>query len=274
MTDKFTLWSYNYFHLTNGRPEIILNSIWSPGDHDIEEDDVFTSKNDFSGHKLRVGNIPLGTAYIARRMTDEEGATPTQHWTDRWGMEWLMMQFVKEALNFTVEYFNPVGDQWGSIEAETGGWTGLYGGVDSGEYDLGTTFIVNHAWIQCVDPALTYAQNGYLTYATPLPRPLTNVFGILAPFRLSVWICVLISIPAGAAAFLSLSKLEARVSGFRYMTWENLKESTWYCFGTLMWESITRDSNMATAKALGLRSASCIKARKKLANLFLFVKGA
>ena len=55
-------------------------------------------------------------------------------------------------------------------------------------------------------------------------------------------------------AMYTLSNEETRLSGVDLHNWSRMKEAGWYCYGTIIGESITRDTK--SEKAFALRSVA------------------
>ena len=54
----------------------------------------------------------------------------------------------------------------------------------------------------------------------------------------------------------TLSNEETRLSGVDLHNWSRMKEASWYCYGTIIGESITRDTK--SEKAFALRSVAAL----------------
>ena len=54
-----------------------------------------------------------------------------------------------------------------------------------------------------------------------------------------------------SVAMCAIANEEMRLTGFRLDNWDEMRETGWYCFGTFVGESITRDTR--SSKALALR---------------------
>ena len=90
-----------------------------------------------------------------------------------------------------------------------------------------------------------------MAFATPNPRPLPKWIALIAPFHIYVWICVVSSVILASIFMFAISNEETRLSGVDLHNWSSMKEAGWYCYGTVIGESITRDTK--SEKAVSLR---------------------
>ena len=109
----------------------------------------------------------------------------------------------------------------------------------------------------------------FLTFASPLPPESPRYLSLLRPFTPNVWLMIGIFIVCLGVAFLFISKFEVgnvvlfqtfliaftvflkgKTTGYTLKEFSSLSETLWYCFGTLIGESITRDKDLQGIKAL------------------------
>ncbi len=90
-----------------------------------------------------------------------------------------------------------------------------------------------------------------LVFLTHKPLRASNYFTILLPLEPAVWLAVAVSLAVVTAALWLVSWREESLLGRRLTHWSRLKEASWYAFGTLIGESITRDTR--SEGAWGLR---------------------
>ncbi len=64
-----------------------------------------------------------------------------------------------------------------------------------------------------------------------------------------VWMCVILTAIAAPLGFYAVSRAEERVVGCPLREWSRLLPAAWYVFGTLLGESITRDTRSERAWA-------------------------
>ncbi len=90
-----------------------------------------------------------------------------------------------------------------------------------------------------------------LTFLSPKPRPYRSFFTISYPLGPVVWATVLALLLAIPLLMFTVSNVEERViPGLRLRQWSLLGQAAWYAFGTLIGESITRDTRSERAWAL------------------------
>ena len=109
----------------------------------------------------------------------------------------------------------------------------------------------------------------FLTFASPLPPNSPRYLSLLRPFTPNVWLMIGIFIVCVGVTFLFISKFEVgnvvlfliflivsnillkgKITGFTLEEFSSISATLWYCFGTLIGESITRDKDLQGIKAL------------------------
>ena len=91
----------------------------------------------------------------------------------------------------------------------------------------------------------------FLTFVSPPISPEPIVFALIKPFTFLTWLSVIVSVLIMGAVFWRVSIIESNTLGLEIVDWATLKKSLWYCFGTMVGESLTRDTN--TNGAWGIR---------------------
>ncbi len=89
-------------------------------------------------------------------------------------------------------------------------------------------------------------------FAAPPPRPRRSVLTVLHPLSPTVWAATLVSLPLAQAALCLLARAEEALAGLDLREWSLPARAAWYGFGTLLGESITRDTKSEGAWALRL----------------------
>ncbi len=89
----------------------------------------------------------------------------------------------------------------------------------------------------------------YMTFASPPSTVRANLTAVVTAFDPFVLTAALLSVFLAGAALYEVVRREAGTgsqsqSQVRIRPWDQLGESVWYCFGTLLGESITRDSKV------------------------------
>ncbi len=93
-----------------------------------------------------------------------------------------------------------------------------------------------------------------LVFLTRKPPRARNFFTIVLPLELAVWVAVSASLIVVPFSFWLIARGEEGLIERRLAHWSRLKEAFWYAFGTLIGESITRDTR--SERAWGLRLGS------------------
>ena len=99
-----------------------------------------------------------------------------------------------------------------------------------------------------------------LTFATPVPAPVSTVFTLLQPLTVAVWAAVGASFAVTSLAMWAVARGEEEAMATGLREWSQARRSAWYVFGTLIGESITRDTRSERANALrylGIWAFSC-----------------
>ena len=89
-----------------------------------------------------------------------------------------------------------------------------------------------------------------LTFATPLPAPVSTVFTLVQPLTLAVWTGVGASFALVFLAMWATAREEEKAIASGLREWSEASRAAWYVFGTLIGESITRDTRSERANAL------------------------
>ena len=95
----------------------------------------------------------------------------------------------------------------------------------------------------------TFYDRDFLGWVSPNPAPQPKYFTLIAPFNLLIWLLIGFSMLFIATVLWIISNLESWVKGI-YIGWGVLGDYLWYCFGSLLGESINRDIISYTAPAM------------------------
>ena len=80
-----------------------------------------------------------------------------------------------------------------------------------------------------------------LVFLSARPERQHNLFTLVHPLEPEVWIAVLASLATISLSLLCIASKEEELLRMRMPNWSSLNESSWYAFGTLIGERITRD---------------------------------
>jgi len=90
-----------------------------------------------------------------------------------------------------------------------------------------------------------------MTFLSPKPRQSRSLLTVLYPFQEYVWLFVIVCLFVVSVCFYTISKSEEElIPEMKLKHWSSPGASTWYSFGTLIGESITRDTKSDKAWAL------------------------
>ena len=92
----------------------------------------------------------------------------------------------------------------------------------------------------------------YQAFASPQPQPLPKYLALINPFSPLVWIIVVVSFFILAVVFWLVANWEGELQNLSYGDWSSMGNSLWFCYGTLIGESVTRDTKSSNAVALRL----------------------
>ena len=109
----------------------------------------------------------------------------------------------------------------------------------------------NNRVFQVIDIVGFYDRD-FLNFASPPKIPDPTTFAIIKPLSLYVWIGGVASMISTALAMWMMSRAESKVVGISLADWESYGKSLWYCFGTVIGESLTRDTSSEGAWAIRL----------------------
>ncbi len=82
------------------------------------------------------------------------------------------------------------------------------------------------------------------------PSRQRNYFTLVHPLEGRVWASVLAALVLISVCLWIISDKEGKLVSMPLGHWSRLRESSWYAFGTLIGESITRDTRSEKAWAL------------------------
>ena len=158
-----------------------------------------------------------------------------------------MLKTVSKALNFTYTVVNPADGKWGHIEAD-GTWSGLVADAATGSVD----FVISDVFViylrqQVFDGTVTFDKD-FMAFVAPLPQPLPKFLALIQPFHYYVWFALVSSVIVTAMVLNAVAKGEEKIMGTSstYNRWDMLRETSWYCFGTMLMKSPTEEKSHHT----------------------------
>ena len=83
------------------------------------------------------------------------------------------------------------------------------------------------------------------------PSRVRNLFTIVEPVEVEVWVGVALSLVFVSVALWLIAHCEEGIVHSELKDWSTMRKSSWYAFATLLGESVTRDTS--SARAWGLR---------------------
>ncbi len=89
-----------------------------------------------------------------------------------------------------------------------------------------------------------------LVFLTNKPARHRSMFTLIHPLEAEVWAAVVFSLFFVSGSLYFITRREGRLISLALKNWDSLKNSTWYAFGTLIGESITRDTKSEGAWSL------------------------
>jgi len=87
-------------------------------------------------------------------------------------------------------------------------------------------------------------------FVSRLPSAYRSIFTIFMPFDWKVWMAALIALSVFIWVLTFVSRIEERLTGRTFRQWSTPSRASWYAFGTLIGESITRDTKSEGSWAL------------------------
>ena len=109
--------------------------------------------------------------------------------------------------------------------------------------------LMSYTRSQVVQGSFFYDKD-FLGWVSPNPAPQAKYLSLIAPFQPLIWLLTCLSVFVIAVVFWIVANFESRFRGIDLEEWANLKASVWYCFGTFIGESITRDTRSDAAPAM------------------------
>ena len=87
-----------------------------------------------------------------------------------------------------------------------------------------------------------------MAFVAPLPQPLPKFLALIQPFHYYVWVALVSSVIVTALVLNAVAKREEKNMGTSstYDRWDVLRETTWYCFGTMLAKSPTEEKSHHT----------------------------
>ncbi|XP_059088023.1 glutamate receptor ionotropic, NMDA 2D-like isoform X1 [Tigriopus californicus] len=247
--EKFTFHNYDFFHDGRGTTNITMSYVWSPQRRIDQVADVFTNLSDFHEHHFTIATNPWSHHVLADEIPEDEGGTPTNKYRNYWGYEIDLLEFTARVLNFQYTLVNPADGNWGHIEMD-GTWSGLVAEAAMGSVDfvICDMFIV-YGRVQVFDATIPFDLD-FMAFVTPNPHPVPKWLSLLRPFQPLVWTLFGLSVLVIGLIFWGTAIIEGYHVGDHFQEWAILKDSFWYAYGTLVGESITRDTRSQNAPAL------------------------
>ena len=87
-------------------------------------------------------------------------------------------------------------------------------------------------------------------FVAPMGQPMPKYLGIVFPFDMFVWsLIILILVTMPVVLYIS-ANIEKKISNVNSDYWIKYNKSAWYCFGTLVGESLTNDTKCADTRAM------------------------
>ena len=168
-------------------------------------------------------------------------------------------------------------DQWGLIELQNGTWNGMVGMLVEDRADVAYSgftlnpgrkqvsknfdsfgpFASEKFFVQVIDMTQGYDFD-FQGYVSPNPTPLPTYLNLIRPLQPLVWLGTLLTLVASSLAIYLLAKFERLSVTVAPGNWSTLKSCSWYCYGTLLGEAITRDTKSQSLPCLRVALASWI----------------
>ena len=248
-TSKYIFYNYDLFGIL---PIYVPKFVWIPETQRIKNlKDIFISFKDFKGKEIQVAtNLYVHYVNGKVREDDDPMKQPNDTFTNYWGFEIDMLKESSKLLNFTYKIWNEPEEQWGSI-GDDGKWFGLVEMARSGSVDFSMCTILQTYQRYLILDGTVFFEKDYLTFVAPKPTLIPQYFAIVNPFTFNVWIGIIISLFVVALILYLISKCEGPMIDQGLIEWKTFNASVWYTYGTLIGESITRDTK--TSKAVALR---------------------
>lgn len=248
-TPAFGFWSYNFFRGADQPSSTIsLKYVWKPGKTITSSKEVFTSLSTFQGRKFRITQMPYAPMILGTYVDNAQD--PEHSYRDIWGYDMELLWALQRHLDFTYDIVNPPDFSWGGKSAEDGTWTGVTGQAESGSVDWiigGLSF--SDQMGQVMKPKL-FLQRDFLGFAAPPPKQVPKFLALLSPFTLVLWISVIGSIFVCGLLMYGLASFEGYIYKMRVNQFASFLGSIWYCFGTIISESMARNVHHERTNAL------------------------
>jgi hypothetical protein len=253
---KLAFQAYDFFHpaaadvtKSNDMLSVTLRYVWSPTNPIEYDGQIFSTLKDFNGRHFTIGTNPWSHHVLGNLIPEEEGGTPVNKYRDYWGYEIDLLVETQKILNFTYTIVNPADGKWGHIEAD-GTWSGLVAQAAFGEVDfvICDMFII-YSRQQVTDGTIAFDKD-FMAFVTPRPLPLPKFLALIQPFHYFVWFTIVASVIISSIVFVLVANGEEIILGIDCSSWSTLSEAGWYCFSTMIGESVTRDTKSENANAL------------------------
>uniref|UniRef100_A0A0A9WWV2 Glutamate receptor delta-2 subunit n=1 Tax=Lygus hesperus TaxID=30085 RepID=A0A0A9WWV2_LYGHE len=136
------------------------------------------------------------------------------------GLEIQILKSISDAMNFEVTIYEPANadvEAWG-IRQLNGSFSGLYGEVTKGKADLVLgNFHYSPYNLQLMDLSRPYTTMCF-TFLTPESTTDSSWKTLIAPFRVYMWIAIMVSLVIAALLFYGLALVQNYLNGSRSVT--------------------------------------------------------
>ena len=103
--------------------------------------------------------------------------------------------------------------------------------------------------LQVFDYTIAFDKD-FQAFAAPQPQPLPKYLALVNPFSPLVWVAIVTSVLCLSALLWLLAVAEGRLKSVNFKDWSSYGNSFWYCYSTLIGESVTRDVDLVKTQAL------------------------
>jgi hypothetical protein len=258
---KLAFYTFDFFHdksKRNNSLSVELRYIWSLINHIDYADQIFTSQSNFKGHHFTTALNPYSHHVQGYEISKEEGGTSVNMYKNYWGYEIDLLVEISRVLNFTYTIVNPADGLWGNIE-DNGKWSGLVNEASSGAVDfVMSSVMIMYSRHQVLDSTIRYDLD-FLTFAIPQPRPLPKYMALYQPFRIYVWLAIVMSLIISAFVFAFIAHAEEGILNIDISGWSTISKAGWYCSACMIGENVSSDYASEKTHALRFKTfADCV----------------
>jgi hypothetical protein len=252
---KLAFYSYDFFGdipKSDSSHTVELRYIWSISNSIESLNQIFTSQKTFKGCHFTIAANPWSHHVLGYEIPKEEGGTSTNMYKNYWGYEIDILVEISRVLNFTYTIVNPADGLWGNID-DKGKWLGLVGEASVGAVDfVMSDVLIMYYRHQVLDSTIRF-DSDFMTFATPLPQPLPKFMALYQPFHFHVWFAVAAFLFISAVAFTLIAYAEEHILGIYISSFNTLGKAGWYCFGSMLGESVSRSTDFESKRTHALR---------------------